>query len=371
MVVGVIVLVVVFGVISVAAFVYFSPQFGASKKQIRTEAVLGSPNFDKGSFSYPVSTKTMTGFRSGSMIEYFRRGDKFPDIPVPVKKIQPTEINNFGDSLTRVTWFGHSTLLIETQRKTILIDPMLGDVPSPVSWMGPGRFNPELPMDIEDLPNIDVVLISHDHYDHLDYESILQIKDKVGKFKTPLGVGAHLRAWGVDAGKIEELDWWESTEFEGLKFVATPARHFSGRGIFDRNATLWCSWIIQSDHSKIFFSGDGGYGEHFKEIGNRFGPFDFAFMECGQYDEQWALIHMMPHEIPQALDDLKTTQFMPIHWGAFKLALHSWTHPVDEVQKYLSGTDYKMATPKIGEAFFVSGKLPNTKWWVNQSHAGK
>jgi L-ascorbate metabolism protein UlaG (beta-lactamase superfamily) len=371
MVLGIIVLIVILGVVSTAIFLNLSPQFGASKSEIRSEAVLSSPNFKDGSFLNISPTKVMLDFKLSSMAEFFRTGDKVPDVPIPVEKIRPDALNNFGDSLTRITWFGHSTLLIETMGKTILVDPMLGNVPSPVSWAGTKRFNPDLPVRVEDLPQIDVVLISHDHYDHLDYGSIINLKDKVSVFLTPLGVGAHLRSWGVDAGKIKEIDWWQTAEFDGIEFVATPARHFSGRGIFDRNTTQWCSWVIQSDHDKIFFSGDGGYGEHFKEIGNRFGPFDFAFMECGQYDKQWPLVHMLPHEVPQALKDLKTNKFMPIHWGAFNLAMHRWTHPVDELQKHIKGSNLEMATPMIGESFFLSKPLPKKQWWLQKTIAGK
>ena len=240
---------------------------------------------------------------------------------------------------------------------------MLGNVPSPVSWVGSSRFNPELPIDVEALPFIDVVLISHDHYDHLDYGSILKLKNKAKKFYMPLGVGAHLLSWGVDAEKIVEMDWWDTETFDELTFVSTPSRHFSGRGMFNRNSTLWCSWVIQTDHTNIFFSGDGGYGNHFKEIGNKYGPFDFTMMECGQYNEQWAKIHMIPDEIPQALWDLKSRIFMPIHWGAFRLALHKWTEPVEILTNMIDKHDFTMATPEIGESFILGQGTPKSKWW--------
>nr|NQU92607.1 MBL fold metallo-hydrolase [Bacteroidota bacterium] len=351
-------------VLATTLFLNSSPQFGASKKAIQTAVVMASPNYKNGKFKNLEETAMMTGFKMNTIPEYFKNGDKAPDFLIPVEKILAGQFSQLNDSLTRITWFGHSTILIEMAGKAVFIDPMLGNVPSPVSWAGSGRFNPELPIDIDSLPFIDVVLISHDHYDHLDYGSILKLKDRVGMFYAPLGVGAHLRSWGVDANKIIEMDWWESETFDGITFVSPPARHFSGRGLFDRNSTLWCSWVIQSDHANIFFSGDGGYGNHFKEIGDRFGPFDFTMMECGQYNEQWLQIHLLPDEVPQALSDLKSQVFMPVHWGAFKLSLHSWTDPIDRLQNTISGTGLKMAIPKIGEGFIMGQDIPKDKWWI-------
>lgn len=364
MVFGVVGIIFVMAAAGIILFVNLSPQFGASKKAIRTSTVINSPNYIKGAFRNGEETTVMAGFRISSIPSFFTNGNKVPDFRIPVQKVDASQINQIGDSLSRVTWFGHSTVLIETAGKTIFIDPMMGNVPSPVSWAGSGRFNPELPIEIESLPFIDVVLISHDHYDHLDYGSIVKLKEKVGTFYVPLGVGAHLRSWGVDSGKIVELDWWDSKTHDDLTFIATPARHFSGRGIFDRNSTLWCSWVIQSQDANIFFSGDSGYGKHFREIGNKYGPFDFAMMECGQYNEQWPLIHMMPEEVPLAMADLKAQVFMPIHWGIFKLALHPWTDPVVRLQNAIHATDLKMVTPAIGQGFFLNGDQPTPEWWL-------
>jgi len=367
MIPGIIVIIILLVLVGTTLFMNLSPQFGASKNAIQTVDILNSPNYNKGKFKNLTETIMMTNFKLSSIPEFFTNGDKVPDFTIPVHKIKLDQLNQFQDSLMQITWFGHSTILIESAGKIILIDPMLGDVPSPISWAGSGRFNSELPLDIEKMPFIDVVLISHDHYDHLDYESILKLKDKVGMFYMPLGVGAHLRSWGVQNERIIEMDWWNSENFEDFTFVSTPARHFSGRGMFDRNSTLWCSWVIKSKHNNIFFSGDGGYGDHLKEIGSKYGPFDFAMMECGQYNEQWSQIHMMPDELPQALSELKSKVFMPIHWGAFKLALHSWTDPIEQLQKSIAGTDLVMATPEIGERFVVGGEIPTNQWWLNNN----
>jgi len=350
-------------VIGTALFLNLSPQFGASKKAIQTTKVVNSPNFKDGKFVNTEETTVMTKFKISTLPEYFKNEGKVPDFSIPVERISSSVINKIDDSLMRITWFGHSTILLETEGKTVFIDPMLGMVPAPISWAGSSRFNPDLPINIDDLPFIDIVLISHDHYDHLDYGSIMQLKDKVGQFYVPLGVGAHLRSWGVKEDKIIEMDLWDSETLGELTFVSTPSRHFSGRGLFDRNCTLWCSWVIQSENTNTFFSGDGGYGTHLKEIGDKFGPFDFAMMECGQYNEQWSKIHMLPEEIPQALSDLNCQVFMPIHWGAFKLALHDWTEPVEILKKSIKPDEIKMATPKIGEQFVLGDSIPGDEWW--------
>lgn len=350
-------------VIGTSLFLNLSPQFGAAKKDIQSNVVLNSPNFYNGIFKNQQETEVMTEFKVSTFFDFFTDGDKVPETPPPVVKVNAKEINTLADSLTRITWFGHSTVLIETSGKTIFIDPMLGQVPAPISWAGSARFNPSLPIDIDSLPFIDIVLISHDHYDHLDYGSILKLKEKVGIFLTPLGVGAHLISWGVDKDKVIEMDWWDVQKLEGFTFVSSPARHFSGRGLFDRNCTQWCSWIIQTNHTNIFFSGDGGYGDHFKEIGDKYGPFDFTMLECGQYNKQWAQIHMLPEELPKAQKDLKGKSFMPIHWGAFKLALHSWTDPIDRLIQNPEVHDLKMITPQIGESFIIGKDYPHSQWW--------
>lgn len=353
-------------VLGISIFLNASPQFGASKKAIRTKKVINSVNYTDGGFTNSEETAVMTEFKFSTLNEYFKKGNKEPHKPIPVQKLTGDHFDNIPDSVTRITWFGHSAVLLEISGKIIFLDPMLGMVPAPIAWAGPKRFNPELPAKIEALPFIDIVLISHDHYDHLDYGSILKLKEKVGKFIVPLGVGAHLLSWGVEADKISELDWWDRKSEDGLTFISTPARHFSGRGLFDRNCTLWCSWVIENEKDKIFFSGDGGYGEHFKEIGNKYGPFDLCMLECGQYNEQWKQIHMLPEELPQAQRDLGGKLFMPIHWGAFKLALHNWTDPLDRLINLKSVEDIKMTTPVVGQSFILGESYPASKWWEMQ-----
>lgn len=219
---------------------------------------------------------------------------------------------------------------------------------------------------IKDLPNIDAVLISHDHYDHLDYEAIQEMENKVKHFYVPLGVKAHLQRWGVSDDKITEFDWYESTQIGDVKLILTPSRHFSGRGLTNRNSTLWASWVVKSPQISLFFSGDSGYGKHYKEIGKRFGPFDVALMEDGQYNERWPDIHMMPEQSVQASIDLKAKHVLPVHWGKYNLSLHKWKEPI---QRFLAEADKNniiTLTPKIGQQFTLeSPPTPQTqgKWW--------
>jgi L-ascorbate metabolism protein UlaG (beta-lactamase superfamily) len=221
-----------------------------------------------------------------------------------------------------------------------------------------------LPAQPDELGDIDAIIISHNHYDHLDRGSIMKLKDRTGHFHVPSGVGSYLIKWGVSPDKISEHSWWEEFEFAGLKLACTPARHFSGRGLMDRDRSLWCSWVIAGKHARIFFSGDSGYAPHFKEIGNKYGPFDLTLLECGQYDERWSSIHMMPEETVQAHIDVKGDILVPVHWGAFTLALHEWTDPVERIMRAAQQRGVKIATPQIGESVIVgSGKLPSIPWW--------
>jgi L-ascorbate metabolism protein UlaG (beta-lactamase superfamily) len=288
-----------------------------------------------------------------------------PDFDIPLQRIDSLAITEWDESASLV-WFGHSAFLLKMDGKNILIDPMFGDVPAPHPWLGKKRYSNGLPIEIEKLPAIDAILISHDHYDHLDYGSIQKLKDKTSAFYVPLGVGAHFLKWGVPAEKIHELAWWDETHLNSIKLVFAPARHFSGRGLGDRFSTLWGSWIIKGSNENIYFSGDGGYGPHFKEIGDKYGPFDFAMMECGQYNENWKDIHMMPEETAQAAVDVKANYMMPIHWGAFTLALHSWTDPVERVSKKANELEVSLLIPQIGERIIVDSTLSRSteQWWL-------
>lgn len=348
-------------------FMYTSPQFGQKASDKKKHNYEKSANYKDGKFMNLGGVK----MKSFSFSEYIDLTIKFfssqpnaiPEGTVPVEKVDSVAISNYEYKEPRVIWFGHSALLLQIEGKNILLDPMFGDVPAPHDLLGKPRFNKKLPIAVEKLPQIDAVIISHDHYDHLDYGSIIKLKDKVKAFYTPLGVGNHLESWGVDANKITELDWWGEATYEDLKLICTPSQHFSGRGLTDAASTLWSSWVIQSKRDNVYFSGDSGYASHFKQIGDKFGPFDFAMLECGQYNEMWSEIHMMPSQTVQASIDLQAKIMMPIHWGAFKLALHEWTDPVEKATKRASELEVQITTPKIGEEIIVGEKYPQSRWW--------
>lgn len=353
--------------IIVILFLNISPQFGGKATKEQKTLYAKSENYKDEKFVNKNEVQLDMSFRDmrKSLLGYIKPIPKTsPKENILVEKIDSLNIVKHKDS-TRLIWFGHSAFLLQMNNKNILIDPMFGNVPAPHPMLGSKRFSKELPIEIEKIPQIDAVLISHDHYDHLDYGSIQKLKDKVNMFYTPLGVGIHLQEWGIEKERIIELDWWQETTFDGLIFRCTPAQHFSGRGLTDRTKTLWCSWIIQSESENIFFSGDSGYAPHFKEIGEKYGPFDFAMMECGQYNEMWSEIHMLPEETAQAGLDVKAKRIMPIHWGAFKLAMHSWTDPIERVTKKAKELNIDIVTPRIGKPiYFTESDNLNDKWWA-------
>ena len=348
------------------AFMGLSPQFGGKHTKEDIKRYEASGHFEAGKFQNLIPTPMdMTFGNTMSILKDFIVGvpGKKPDFDLPIVKIDSINLEE-KKNINRLIWFGHSAFLLQLDGKNILIDPMLGEYPAPHPTIGTKRFNSELPIEIQKLPKIDAIIISHDHYDHLDYESIKILKEKTDTFLVPLGVGAHLESWGIDATTIKEHNWWDETDFNGIKLAFTPSRHFSGRGVTDGSSTLWGSWVIKGKTKNIYFSGDSGYGPHFKEIGEKYGPFDFAMMECGQYNKKWANIHMSPEETAQASIDVKTNVMMPIHWGSFALALHTWNDPVLRVTKKAKELELPITVPKIGDEILLDTiDLSLNEWW--------
>ncbi|MBA9076058.1 MBL fold metallo-hydrolase [Rufibacter quisquiliarum] len=354
--------------VGITLFVWFAPQFGAAAHGQSLERIQKSPQYRDGKFQN-ISPTPMMGEQS--LTEKVKIFAKFlggvegatPEDELPQVKLTPADFPAPSASEIKVTWFGHSAVLLEVGGKRIFADPMLGQRASPVSFIGSKRFNKELPIAMENLPALDVVLLSHDHYDHLDHGSIKKLMGKTRHFFVPLGVAAHLVKWGVAKEKITELDWWETAQFEGLFLAAAPARHFSGRGLTDRDQTLWCSWVVKAGEQSVYFGGDSGYDRHFKQIGEKYGPFDLTMLECGQYNEAWKYIHMMPEETAQAHLDLKGKVLMPTHWGAFSLALHHWKEPIKRLTKAAARQHIQLATPLMGQRWRVGQELPTQQWW--------
>ncbi|PHI19706.1 hypothetical protein CEQ90_11700 [Lewinellaceae bacterium SD302] len=356
---------VVLFALATALVLNLHPVFGATSSGDSRTRISQSPNQAKGRFHYLEPTKVSTGFDPTKFSAFFRKGDTIPDRPLPTREVKPDHYDRLPAEELRITWFGHSTLLFEIGGKRILSDPIFSAVPSPFSFLGQPRFENTHNYSVEDLPEIDLIILSHDHYDHLDYPSIRKLKDRVQDFVVPLGVGAHLERWGIAANRITELDWWEQTDYAGIQLTCTPARHFSGRGLFNRYSTLWCAWAIRfGDYHNIFHGADSGYGIHFRQVGEKLGPFDFALLECGQYNDMWHQIHAMPEELLQAWDELNVRTIMPIHWGAFKLAMHSWTEPPERLLAAAGRREERILTPYIGKRFSPYEVEENReRWW--------
>lgn len=286
--------------------------------------------------------------------------DSVPGEPIAIQHLTPDDLNNAPDlSLWRL---GHSTLLIKLSGKYWLTDPVFAERASPFSFAGPQRFHAP-PLARDDLPEIEAVILSHDHYDHLDRETVLAIEPKVKHFLAPLGVGDRLIDWGIPSGKVQQHDWWQETQIGPVKLIATPAQHFSGRSLTNRNSTLWASWVLISPEIRLFFSGDSGYFDGFKTIGERFGPFDMTLLENGAYNQAWSDIHMMPEETVQAHLDLRGKQLVPIHNGTFDLALHAWTDPFERIVKLAKQQSVSISTPRMGEQLEILNPTNGLAWW--------
>lgn len=290
--------------------------------------------------------------------------DTVPDSALPVRALTRADVLAAPDgSLYRL---GHSTVLLKLQGKFWLTDPVFSLRSSPVQWFGPKRFHAP-PIGLDELPPLEAVILSHDHYDHLDHASILALKDKTAHFIAPRGVGDLLVEWGVDAAKVQQLHWWEDTTVSGVRLVATPTQHFSGRSLWDKNRRLWCSWVILTDTQRLFFGADSGYFDGFKTIGERFGPFDVTLLEAGAYDLRWRSVHMLPEQTVQAHQDLRGRWLVPIHNGTFDLAFHPWQQPFERVLAAAQAQGVPLATPVMGERLDLNQMHAGTPWWRQPS----
>jgi len=341
---------------------------GARARGPRLERMQASPRWNGNGFRnvHPVSPSLRDPtVPFPSMREFMRTGPpRFPDAPLPTVDPRETWRKPPASGL-RLTWLGHSTLLIEIDGFRLLTDPVWGERVSPFQLIGPKRFQPA-PVRLRDVPRVDAVLISHDHYDHLDYPTIRTLaRYSTVPMVTSLGVGAHLEAWGVEPGRITELDWWESHRLPGsdLVITAAPSQHFSGRGLGDRNATLWSSFSIRSPNHAIFFSGDTGLTSEYATIGERLGPFDVAMIEIGAWHPAWGDIHLGPTNAVQAYAWLGSGRLLPIHWGTFSLATHAWDEPAETLLALAARRDVPLLLPRLGEAVEPSSAPPPRPWW--------
>lgn len=289
-------------------------------------------------------------------------GDQVRQPPGPFPIVTPSFADPVPAGL-RATWFGHATVLVEIDGVRVMSDPMLSDQAFPVGLIAPQRMNPS-PLPLADLPPIDVVTISHDHYDHLDMATVQHLAARGSHFFVGLGIGAHLERWEVPADQIHELDWWESAEHAGLKVHCTPARHYSGRSAMD-NSTLWASWVIEGPAHRVYHSGDSGYGPHFAEIGQRRGPIDLSLIKIGDYgnDPAWESIHMVSEDAIRAHVDLGAQRLLPIHWGTFELSYHPWDAPIERATAAAAERGVDMWTPRLGETVDLAQEDRSQPWW--------
>lgn len=343
------------------------------KASVDTESLSQSSRFHEGKFlnehefEQPGFVKTLHIFK-----RFFTEAapDKFPVHSLPVQAVTRTQLDALTNDDIHLIKLGHSSVLMKVLGEYWLFDPVFSERASPFSFLGPKRFH-QTPISIDELPPIARVLISHNHYDHLDKTSVQKLASKTGEFFVPLGVDKDLQRWGIDAAVITTFDWWQEWQTEETLVAFTPTQHFSGRGLGDSNNTLWGSWVVKTPAGAVYFSGDSGYFTGFKDIGNKYGPFDITFIETGAYDADWPSVHMTPEESVTAHQDLQGKMMIPIHNGTFSLAFHTWYDPLERVSSAALQSDVTLLAPQFGQPLSLSGlaeqvaamPVNNSSWW--------
>lgn len=339
-------------------------QFGGKLTKELEKQYAQSPNWKDGKFQNLTTTTMEFSFQSIPHLLYKQFFDKKGREPKQPLSVVPFDKEKFlSAEKPAFIWYGHSVLLMRLAGKTILIDPMLGPDAAPIAPIGTKRFSENTLQLIDEFPPIDVVLLTHDHYDHLDLESIEKLKPKVKRYVVGMGVKRHLERWEIPSEMVTEMDWWNAETEGKVSITYTPTRHFSGRGLTDREKSLWGGWVLKTHEHSIYFSGDGGYGEHFKEVGQRLGPFDIGFMECGQYNKYWSQIHMFPEESVLAAIDAGVKEAAAVHWAGFTLAQHTWKDPIERFTASAKQKGLPAISPKLGEQFTPGKAEGEKKWW--------
>lgn len=340
------------------------PKFGAKATGDRLTRMLQADNYKDGVFQNKNHTPSITeGFTYWEVLKDFFFSNTSHTSPNKAIPSIQTDFSQLNYNLNQFIWFGHSSYLLILEGKTFLIDPVLSGSASPIAssikaFQGSNNFS------VEQLPAIDYLIISHDHFDHLDYETIVKLKAKVDTVICPLGVGAHFEKWGYSNNQLIEKNWHESASLtNNIDIHFTPARHFSGR-TFKRNTTLWTSYVLKTPNLNVFIGGDSGYDTHFKEIGAKFGPFDWAIIENGQYNEKWRYIHTLPSEQVNVIQDLQANNVIAVHNSKFKLANHPWNEPLDKMKHNCDSANINLATPMIGEVLMLNdNNVSSFNWW--------
>jgi L-ascorbate metabolism protein UlaG (beta-lactamase superfamily) len=354
-------------VVAAGAWVVLSlPQFGGAVGGERLARARANPHYRDGGFVNPLPPASYTLADVWNLFkgQFFGDEVRVPPAPIPVVPVAPAPQKNAApEPGLRAFWIGHASLYIEIDGVRLLVDPIFSEYASPFD-VGPKRFHP-VPIALSDLPSIDAVLITHDHYDHLDQRTVQQLARGGARFFVPLGIGAHLERWGVAADRVRELEWWQEKSVGDVRIVSTPSRHYSGRRLGDRNATLWTSWSVISARHRLYVSGDTGYSDHFRTIGERLGPFDLSFIKVGAYGPgaPWLDIHMSPEDAVRAHRDVRARRLFPVHWGTFNLAFHDWDEPIKRAAAAARASGVELVTPRVGEIVDADREFVSSPWW--------
>ena len=355
-----------FVVVCIALFLWNWPPFGGTVSGERLERAQASPNYHDGVF---VNTLPHPSLGSGDVWGYIKEqffGDQMrvPPSAIPISPILSASLQAQPVEGLRAIWLGHSSVYIELDGLRLLVDPVFSDYASPFIGIGPERSHPP-PIALAGLPDIDAVLISHDHYDHLDMQTVQYLSSMGTHFLVPLGAGSHLDEWNVPKDQITELDWWESTEVRGVTVICTPAQHYSSRGIFDYKETFWSSWSVVGPEHRVFYSGDSGFSNHFQSIGEQFGPFDLSIIKIGQYGPgvSWIYSHMDPEQAVEAHLAVRARRMLPVSWATFNIAFHDWDEPIRRAVNAASEKNIDLVTPRVGDVVIADRPHNSFSWW--------
>lgn len=364
----IVLLVIVLLIAAIGAAVLSMPPFGGKASGERLARMQANPHYRDGRFvnDLPAAGYTFADVRALFVGQFFGDEVREPPGPLTIVRVEPAALKAAPAPGLRAFWIGHASVYVEIDGLRLLIDPIFSEYASPFD-IGPRRFHPP-PIALADLPAIDVVLITHDHYDHLDMHTAQQLAQRGANFLVPLGIGAHLVAWGVPEAQIRDLEWWQEVTVKGVRIVSTPSRHYSGRGLTDKDATLWGSWSVIGSKHRFYASGDTGYSDHFARIGERFGPFDMAFVKIGAYGpgRPWLDIHMSAEDAVRAHREVRARRMFPVHWGTFNLAFHDWNEPIQRALAAAVANQVEMVTPRIGEMVDVDRAFESSNWYLDR-----